>query len=107
MLARLCSGILVQLLQVLVCFNSWLRVAVLLTAISASIRAYGAQDAFRKESYKRIDKYSRAARTFYNLNRYAVAQVIFGFALTEETTDGSVCELNRWAGCSQRALLRI
>lgn len=37
---------------------------------TASIRAYGAQEAFRQESYKRIDKYTRAARTFFNLNRY-------------------------------------
>ncbi|EED77418.1 predicted protein [Postia placenta Mad-698-R] len=32
-----------------------------------SIRAYGVQDAFRKESYARIDKYSRAARIFWAL----------------------------------------
>jgi hypothetical protein len=35
----------------------------------ASIRAYGAQHAFREESYRRIDKYSRAGRSFYNMNR--------------------------------------
>ncbi|QRV86056.1 ABC transporter [Ceratobasidium sp. AG-Ba] len=35
-----------------------------------SIRAYGAEDQFRNEALKRIDKYSRAARTFYNLNRW-------------------------------------
>ncbi|KAI0068098.1 P-loop containing nucleoside triphosphate hydrolase protein [Artomyces pyxidatus] len=35
-----------------------------------SIRAYGAQLAFRQESYKRIDSYIRASRTFYNLNRW-------------------------------------
>ncbi|KAI0750650.1 hypothetical protein C8Q80DRAFT_1097969 [Daedaleopsis nitida] len=35
-----------------------------------SIRAYGAQDQFRKESYRRIDRYVRAGRTFYNLNRW-------------------------------------
>ncbi|KAH9019331.1 hypothetical protein EDB83DRAFT_2528201 [Lactarius deliciosus] len=34
-----------------------------------SIRAYGAQIAFREESYRRIDKYSRAGRSFYNMNR--------------------------------------
>jgi ABC-type multidrug transport system fused ATPase/permease subunit len=33
-----------------------------------SIRAYGAQRQFKDEALKRIDKYSRAARTFYNLN---------------------------------------
>ncbi|KAH7101421.1 ATP-binding cassette transporter [Auriculariales sp. MPI-PUGE-AT-0066] len=35
-----------------------------------SIRAYGAEDAFKQESMKRIDKYTRAARSFYNLNRW-------------------------------------
>ena len=38
----------------------------------ASIRAYRAQLAFREESYRRIDKYSRAGRSFYNMNRQAV-----------------------------------
>lgn len=38
----------------------------------ASIRAYGAQLAFREESYRRIDKYSRAGRSFYNMNRQVV-----------------------------------
>ncbi|CAL1706378.1 unnamed protein product [Somion occarium] len=35
-----------------------------------SIRAYGAQDAFRKESYRRIDQYTRAQRQFWDLNRW-------------------------------------
>ncbi|KDQ20385.1 hypothetical protein BOTBODRAFT_305749 [Botryobasidium botryosum FD-172 SS1] len=35
-----------------------------------SIRAYGAQDAFKEESLKRIDKYTRPARSFYNANRW-------------------------------------
>ncbi|QRW00074.1 ABC transporter transmembrane region [Ceratobasidium sp. AG-Ba] len=35
-----------------------------------SIRAYGAEDQFRKEALKRIDKYTRAAKPFYNLNRW-------------------------------------
>lgn len=35
-----------------------------------SIRAYGAQDMFRKESRTRIDRYVRSARAFYNLNRW-------------------------------------
>lgn len=43
--------------------------------MEASIRAYGAQDAFRKESYARIDKYTRAARTFYNLNRWICIRI--------------------------------
>ncbi|KAG8684445.1 hypothetical protein FRC11_012098, partial [Ceratobasidium sp. 423] len=35
-----------------------------------SIRAYGAEDQLKNEALKRIDKYTRAARTFYNLNRW-------------------------------------
>ncbi|OCH87305.1 multidrug resistance-associated ABC transporter [Obba rivulosa] len=35
-----------------------------------SIRAYGAQESFRQESYKRINRYIRAAVPFYNLNRW-------------------------------------
>lgn len=60
----------------------------LFTEIKASIRAYGAQDAFKQSSLTRIDKYTRSvknticafeilvvpvfrcARSFYNLNRY-------------------------------------
>ncbi|KZV63837.1 P-loop containing nucleoside triphosphate hydrolase protein [Peniophora sp. CONT] len=34
----------------------------------ASIRAYGAQDAFRRESYQRIEDYTRYSRMFWNLN---------------------------------------
>ncbi|EIM92492.1 uncharacterized protein STEHIDRAFT_127305 [Stereum hirsutum FP-91666 SS1] len=40
-----------------------------------SIRAYGAQLAFRQESYRRIDRYTRAARTFYNLNRWICVRI--------------------------------
>ncbi|PPQ73485.1 hypothetical protein CVT26_010187 [Gymnopilus dilepis] len=35
-----------------------------------SIRAYGAQQFFRAESLKRVDRYLRIARTSYNLNRW-------------------------------------
>ncbi|KAF8885698.1 multidrug resistance-associated ABC transporter [Gymnopilus junonius] len=35
-----------------------------------SIRAYGAQKSFKKESLRRIDHYLRIARTSYNLNRW-------------------------------------
>jgi ABC-type transport system involved in cytochrome bd biosynthesis fused ATPase/permease subunit len=35
-----------------------------------SVRAYGAQQAFRQESFKRIDHYTRIARTSWNLNRW-------------------------------------
>lgn len=35
-----------------------------------SIRAYGAEDQFKDEALGRIDKYTRTARTFYNLNRW-------------------------------------
>lgn len=35
-----------------------------------SIRAYKSQDAFVLEQQLRIDRYTRAARIFYNLNRW-------------------------------------
>jgi len=37
---------------------------------AVSIRAYSAQGMFKQESLDRIDKFSRPARTFYNLNRW-------------------------------------
>lgn len=42
-----------------------------------SIRAYGAEESFIKESRKRIDYYTRSARTFYNLNRWISIRVDF------------------------------
>ncbi|EIM89359.1 P-loop containing nucleoside triphosphate hydrolase protein, partial [Stereum hirsutum FP-91666 SS1] len=36
----------------------------------ASVRAYGAESAFIKELQRRSDRYTRASRTFYNLNRW-------------------------------------
>ncbi|KAH9940070.1 uncharacterized protein BXZ73DRAFT_99070 [Epithele typhae] len=41
----------------------------------ASIRAYGAQERFRMESYARLNKYVRAGRTYYNLNRWVSLRV--------------------------------
>lgn len=35
-----------------------------------SIRAYGAESALKKESYARINRYTRTARIFWNLNRW-------------------------------------
>jgi ABC-type multidrug transport system fused ATPase/permease subunit len=40
-----------------------------------SIRAYGAQQSFKNESIVRIDRYTRAARTFYNLNRWICIRI--------------------------------
>ncbi|KAJ8703097.1 hypothetical protein PTI98_001750 [Pleurotus ostreatus] len=40
-----------------------------------SIRAYGVQEAFKAESLVRIDKYTRASRTFYNLNRWICIRI--------------------------------
>ena len=54
-----------------------------------SIRAYGAQKAFKAESYRRIDEYTRTSRIFYDLNRYEIAFVRFSKYLT------SVCS---WVG---------
>ena len=42
---------------------------------AASIRAYGAQKAFEAESLVRIDRYTRAARTYYNLNRWIAIRI--------------------------------
>ncbi|KAF9449128.1 multidrug resistance-associated ABC transporter [Macrolepiota fuliginosa MF-IS2] len=48
-----------------------------------SIRAYGAQDAFKQESLKRIDFYTRAARVSWNLNRWMAVRIdILGTAFT-------------------------
>ncbi|KIJ23254.1 hypothetical protein M422DRAFT_786228 [Sphaerobolus stellatus SS14] len=40
-----------------------------------SVRAYGAQEAFKTESLKRIDQYSRVARVTYNLNRWISVRI--------------------------------
>ncbi|ORX36515.1 hypothetical protein BD324DRAFT_651753 [Kockovaella imperatae] len=40
-----------------------------------SIRAYGAQDKLRREAQRRADKYTRAGRNFYNLNRWITIRV--------------------------------
>ncbi|KAH9911186.1 P-loop containing nucleoside triphosphate hydrolase protein [Fomitopsis serialis] len=40
-----------------------------------SIRAYGAQDAFKEVSYQRIDRYTRAARTFWDLTRWVAVRI--------------------------------
>ncbi|KAG1747913.1 uncharacterized protein EDB91DRAFT_1245381 [Suillus paluster] len=41
----------------------------------ASIRAYGAEDAFKQESLDRIDRYSKSGRIFYNLNRWVCIRI--------------------------------
>lgn len=48
---------------------------ILIFYLTASIRAYGAQDAFKQESLKRIDFYSRAARVSWNLNRWMAIRI--------------------------------
>ncbi|TFK76755.1 P-loop containing nucleoside triphosphate hydrolase protein [Pluteus cervinus] len=40
-----------------------------------SIRAYGAEEWFLKESLTRIDKYTRARRSFYDLNRWITVRI--------------------------------
>lgn len=42
---------------------------------SASIRAYGAQQAFMDEAMKRQDKYTRSSRSFFNLNRWVDVRI--------------------------------
>jgi hypothetical protein len=51
--------------------NDYCAHTLTLASIPWSIRAYGAQVAFREESYKRIDRYTRAGWSFYNINRQA------------------------------------
>jgi len=40
-----------------------------------SIRAYGAENSFRTEALRRIDKYTRPARAYYLLNRWISVRV--------------------------------
>jgi len=40
-----------------------------------SIRAYGAQNAFRRESYRRINRYSRVSVIFWGLNRWVCIRI--------------------------------
>ncbi|KAJ7029298.1 P-loop containing nucleoside triphosphate hydrolase protein [Mycena alexandri] len=40
-----------------------------------SIRAYGAQSKFNAESFTKIDRYTRAARNYYNLNRWVSVRI--------------------------------
>ena len=42
----------------------------LISVRTVTIRAYGAQERFIKESYLKLNDYTRATRTFYGLNRY-------------------------------------
>ncbi|KAI0824512.1 P-loop containing nucleoside triphosphate hydrolase protein [Trametes gibbosa] len=56
-----------------------------------SVRAYGAQQAFKKISYKRIDQYTRVAVTHQNLDRWVSARIdligtIFATALATYLT---------------------
>ena len=41
----------------------------LMLRFAVSIRAYGAQEAFKQESYARMDRYNRAGLTYEALNR--------------------------------------
>ncbi|KAF7366640.1 ATP-binding cassette transporter [Mycena sanguinolenta] len=52
-----------------------------------SIRAYGAQNSVVKISLDRIDKYTRTARTFYNLNRWTLlaASLLVFISLTPQS----------------------
>ncbi|KAH7929355.1 P-loop containing nucleoside triphosphate hydrolase protein [Leucogyrophana mollusca] len=40
-----------------------------------SIRAYGAQESFKQKSLVRIDRYTKSARMFYNLNRWVCVRI--------------------------------
>ncbi|KAJ7643889.1 P-loop containing nucleoside triphosphate hydrolase protein [Roridomyces roridus] len=43
--------------------------------VDVSIRAFGAQNKFGVESLSRIDRYTRAARNYYNLNRWVAVRI--------------------------------
>ncbi|KAG1858585.1 hypothetical protein C8R48DRAFT_775022 [Suillus tomentosus] len=43
-----------------------------------SIRAYGAEEGFKNESLDRIDRYTKSARMFYNLNRVCIRIDVIG-----------------------------
>ena len=59
----------------------------------ASLRAYGLQETFLKESYKHIDKYTRCARNFYNFNRYVQRFSLNEFKLMVISWLGKRCNL--------------
>ncbi|TFK86638.1 P-loop containing nucleoside triphosphate hydrolase protein [Polyporus arcularius HHB13444] len=40
-----------------------------------SVRAYGVQERFRKQMFERIDRWTRASNTFFNLNRWMTVRV--------------------------------
>ncbi|CDO74329.1 hypothetical protein BN946_scf184850.g1 [Trametes cinnabarina] len=40
-----------------------------------SVRAYGAQEAFKAEAYRRIDKYTRVNITYWNVNRWIGSRI--------------------------------
>lgn len=62
----------------------------------ASIRAYDAQEAFKKETMTRVNSYVRAARVFYNLNR-SVSHLIHSLPIIDiSCVDGSVCVLTHF-----------
>lgn len=52
-------------------FAMWIsNVSDVLFRSLVSIRAYGATEAYKEESLRRIDDYTRVARTYWNLNRW-------------------------------------
>ncbi|KIP03407.1 hypothetical protein PHLGIDRAFT_242940 [Phlebiopsis gigantea 11061_1 CR5-6] len=53
----------------------------------SSIRAYSAQEAFRDQLHERIDRYVRAARSFYNVNRWVSTRLdVLGQVFTASLT---------------------
>lgn len=67
-------------------------------AVTVSIRAYGAQDMFKRESYARINRYTRVVRAFWNLNRY-VKTSLFG--------EGPLLSVPSWVGIRMNALAAL
>ncbi|KAF5317511.1 hypothetical protein D9619_013131 [Psilocybe cf. subviscida] len=62
-----------------------------------SIRAYAAQNSFKEEASKRIDKYSRISRTTYNLARWVATRIDF---LGDLYNAALACYLVYWSSIS-------
>lgn len=56
------------------------RTQVLINLNTVSIRAYDAKESFRHQVQDRIDRYLRAALSFYNLNRFVLSRALWARA---------------------------
>lgn len=90
--------------------DAYKRITVLRYLVLASIRAYGEEEVVIRESLARIDRYSRSAHMFYNLNRYGVARsarTVQWILNVRRRLGESAYVKSCWALCSQLRLLLI